>query len=80
MLKEYLSKLNDIVDPEHVARSRDRMRALVCFGPVDRLPLAVHCPVEGWPLDEGIPEGATTGMTLSTVAADLETAKQVALG
>lgn len=49
MLKEYLNRLNDIVDPEHVARSRERMRAAVCFEPVDRLPLAVHCPVEGWP-------------------------------
>lgn len=48
MLIDYLSKLNDVVDPEHVARSEERMRASVCFEPVDRLPLAVHSPVDGW--------------------------------
>ncbi len=49
MLEEYLRKLNDIVDPEHVERSDERMLRAASFEAVDRLPMAVHCPVPGWP-------------------------------
>lgn len=49
MLQEWLKKLNDIVDPEHVARSEKRARAALLFEPVDRLPMIVGCPVPPWP-------------------------------
>lgn len=49
MLDEYLSKLNDIIDPDLLARSESRFRAAVLYEPVDRLPMIVSCPVPGWP-------------------------------
>lgn len=49
MLQEWLSKLNDIVDPELVARAEDRTRAALLYEPVDRLPAIVGCRVPAWP-------------------------------
>lgn len=49
MLTEHLSKLNDVVDPEHVARAEECLYASVCYKEVDRLPRIVACQVAGWP-------------------------------
>lgn len=50
MLHDCLKKLNELVDPDHVAQAEKRMYAAVSYEPVDRLPAVVHCPVEGWPV------------------------------
>ena len=49
MLKQHLARLNDTIDPEVLARAEARQRAAVLYEPVDRLPMLVHCPVDGWP-------------------------------
>ena len=49
MIDDCLARLNDVVDPEHVLRSEERMLAATRYQPVDRLPRVVHCPVDGWP-------------------------------
>lgn len=48
MIEQYLDKLNEIVDPEHIAHSEVRMLSAASYEPVDRLPILVHCPVPGW--------------------------------
>lgn len=48
MLHDYLSRLNDVVDPAHAERSERLMLAATSFEQVDRFPVIVACPVEGW--------------------------------
>jgi len=49
MLHEHLKKLDDILDPAHIAQSKTRMKAALLYKPVDRLPIMIECPVPGWP-------------------------------
>ena len=49
MLHEWLGKLNDLIDPELVARAEARTRASLLYESVDRLPTIINCPVPPWP-------------------------------
>lgn len=48
MIDGYLARLNGVVDPDHVMRSEERMLAATRYEPVERLPMVVQCPVDGW--------------------------------
>lgn len=48
MIEEYLSKLDKVIDPEHCAQAEQRVFAAASCEPVDRLPVTVSCPVDGW--------------------------------
>lgn len=50
MLEDRLKKLNDLIDPEHVAQAEKRQAAAAACESVDRLPLIVNCPVPDWPM------------------------------
>lgn len=49
MLHDCLSKLNDAIDPDHVAAAERRVAAAVSCEPVDRLPVTVNFPPPDWP-------------------------------
>ena len=49
ILREHLTKLNNLIDPEVPARAEQRHRAALLYEPVDRLPVTVGCAVPGWP-------------------------------
>ena len=48
-LSQYLKKLNELVDPEHVRASERLHRDALAYREVERIPAIRSAPVKGWP-------------------------------